>query len=104
MNFFCIAFFITAIQINISQAVNYIVKLVGLLFFMGGILEISGFNKSFKKLFTFDKNFNSVIRLGFGTVFDILVYKRFIRSKKCFRNCSRNSNNDFSTWFSEIFA
>lgn len=50
MNFFCIAFFITAIQINISQAVNYIVKLVGLLFFMGGILEISGFNKSFKKL------------------------------------------------------
>lgn len=50
MNFFCIAFFITAIQINISQAVNYIIKLVGLLFFMGGILEISGFNKSFKKL------------------------------------------------------
>ncbi|MDE6148611.1 MAG: hypothetical protein K2F81_00740 [Ruminococcus sp.] len=52
MNFFCVAFFIVALQVNISESVNYIIKLVGLLFFIGGILEISGFNKSFKRFLT----------------------------------------------------
>lgn len=52
MNFFCVAFFAAALQVNISESVNYIIKLVGFLFFMGGILEISGFEQSFKKLLT----------------------------------------------------
>lgn len=52
MNFFCVAFFVAALQVNISESINYIIKLVGFLFFMGGILEISGFNKSFKKFLT----------------------------------------------------
>lgn len=49
MNFFCVAFFITALQINISSWVNYIIKFVGFLFFIGGILEISGLNQSFRR-------------------------------------------------------
>lgn len=49
MNFFSVAFFIASLQINISNSVNYIIKLLGFLFFFGGVLEVSDFNSSFKK-------------------------------------------------------
>lgn len=49
MNFFCIAFFITALQINISWWINYLIKLAGLLFFVGGVFEISGVNSNYKR-------------------------------------------------------
>ncbi|MBQ9375962.1 MAG: hypothetical protein IJU04_06485 [Ruminococcus sp.] len=49
MNFFCLAFFITALQINISWWGNYLIKLIGMLFFVLGILEVSCFNSGFRR-------------------------------------------------------
>lgn len=48
MNFFCVGFFLVSIQLNINMAVHYAVQLIGMLFILGGILEIKEFNVNFK--------------------------------------------------------
>ena len=50
MNFFCVGFFILAFQLNLSWAVNYALKLVGMLFVVGGVWEMSCYNKRFERL------------------------------------------------------
>ncbi|MDO5125393.1 MAG: hypothetical protein Q4D35_03345 [Ruminococcus sp.] len=67
MNFFCIAFFISALQINLSLWVNYAVKFIGMLFFIGGIFEISGLNISFKKFLN-----PALILAGLSAVFAVM--------------------------------
>lgn len=74
MNFFCIAFFLTSLQINISWWGNYLIKLVGMLFFVGGVLEISGFNKSFKRFLMPSEMLSSVSAVA-TVVFSILSFK-----------------------------
>ncbi|MGN1133870.1 MAG: hypothetical protein ACI4RN_05370 [Oscillospiraceae bacterium] len=51
MNFFCIGFFILAFQLNFSWATGYIFKLVGALFILGGVWEMSSYDQKYKKLY-----------------------------------------------------
>ena len=51
MNFFCIGFFILAFQLNFSWATGYIVKLVGALFILGGVWEMTSYSQNYKKLY-----------------------------------------------------
>ena len=48
LNFFCVGFFITAIQLNLSWTVNYIIKLIGMLFIFGGVCEMGEYSRKFK--------------------------------------------------------
>lgn len=52
MNFFCVGFFVTAFQLNMSWSANYIIKPIGLMFIFGGLWEMSHYNKDYKKLLT----------------------------------------------------
>lgn len=49
MNFFCVGFFLSLLQFNMSMTVNYVIQLIGMLFLLGGILEIRNFNSRFKR-------------------------------------------------------
>lgn len=50
MNFFTLGYAFLAVQLNFGWVVNYILKLVGMLFMLGGISEISDFSKNFAVL------------------------------------------------------
>lgn len=56
MNFFCVGFFITAFQLNMSWSANYIIKPVGLLFIFGGLWELAKYNLGYKKLMPVVRN------------------------------------------------
>ena len=56
MNFFCVGFFITAFQLNMSWSANYIIKPVGLLFIFGGLWELARYNKGYKSLMPVVRN------------------------------------------------
>ena len=60
MNIFCVGFFMTSIQLNLSWFSNYIVKFVGLLFMLGGVFEMKEHNVGYKKL---SPNLTSLISL-----------------------------------------
>ncbi|GAB5081231.1 hypothetical protein Osc1_04040 [Hominimerdicola sp. 21CYCFAH17_S] len=47
MNFFTLGYAFLAVQLNFGWVLNYILKLVGMLFMLGGISEISDFSKNF---------------------------------------------------------
>lgn len=50
MNFFTCGYVLLALQLNYSWVCAYALKIVGMLFVMGGIAEMNGFTKGFSKL------------------------------------------------------
>ena len=51
MNFFFVGYLLLSIQFNFSYAYSFIMKIIGLLFLVGGIWEMSDYKKEYKKLY-----------------------------------------------------
>lgn len=69
MNFLCMGFFILSIQLNFSWTINYILKLIGMLFLIIGVKEMSEYHGAYKQLMKLVRIISDITGAAFIAIF-----------------------------------